>query len=237
MSQAIELQLTCPQCGTEFSHAAHTVVDMGEEADSEALWELQNGTLNRVACPKCEAGGIIPVPVVLHAPEQEMVLVFAPGAQQLEEEQLGEVIGPVLQAFISNVPEEKQAEYFLRPIVTDDPQALQQAARGELVGDEFEEGDFDEEGDDEDDDGEELSQEEQEALAARMNLLQSLFQAQDSLERISLMRTNKELVDSMYLEVVALLTEQAQQAQPEVIPTLQKMMNEAEVFIASNQVN
>ncbi|MDB5079185.1 MAG: hypothetical protein JWP00_1109 [Chloroflexi bacterium] len=239
MSQALELSLTCPQCSTEFSHPAHTVVDMADEADSEALWQLQNGSLNKVSCPNCQAGGIIPVPVVLNVPEQQMLLVFTPGASQMDEDQLSEAIGPVLQPFLSSVPEEKQAEYMFRPIITDDPAALQQAALGQLSGADIigdaDDAEFDEDGDDDDDaTEEELSPEEQQDLSARMGLLQQLFTAQDSLERISLMRASGDLVDDLYLEVIALVTEQAEQAQPELIPTLQKMMNEAEVFIASS---
>ncbi len=241
MSQAIELQLTCPQCGTEFSHPGHTLVDMADEADSEALWQLQNGTLNRVECPKCQAGGLIPIPVVLHVPEQQMLLVFAPGAQQVDEDQLGQVIGPVLETFITGIPEEKQADYMLSPIVTDDFEALQQASRGELTGQDLfgaDGEDFDEHGDeddDEDDEGPELTPEEQKALQDRMQLLQTLFQSTDSLERISRMRAEAALVDDLFLEVIGMITQQAESAQPEMIPTLQKMMNEAEVFIASNQ--
>jgi hypothetical protein len=245
MSQAVELPLTCPQCGIEFSHAAHTVVDMADEADSEALWQLQNGSLNRVACPKCQTGGIIPVPVILHAPAQQMLLVFAPGASEMEEAQLSEIIGPVLQPFLSGLPEDKQAEYMFRPIITDDPAALQQAALGQLSSEDImgdaSEYDLDDAEDADDDEeeaevvDEELSPEEQQDLTARMGLLQTLFGATDSLERISLMRGSADLVDELYLEVIALVTEQAEQGQPELLPTLQKMMNEAEVFMASNK--
>jgi hypothetical protein len=220
---------------------------MADEADSEALWQLQNGSLNRVACPKCQTGGIIPVPVILHAPAQQMLLVFAPGASEMEEAQLSEIIGPVLQPFLSGLPEDKQAEYMFRPIITDDPAALQQAALGQLSSedimgdaseydlDDAEDADDDEDEDEYADDDAELSPEEQQDLTARMGLLQSLFGATDSLERISLMRGSADLVDELYLEVIALVTEQAEQAQPELLPVLQKMMNEAEVFMASNK--
>jgi hypothetical protein len=219
---------------------------MADEADSEALWQLQNGSLNRVSCPKCQTGGIIPVPVVLHAPAQQMLLVFAPGASEMEEAQLSDIIGPVLQPFLGSLPEDKQAEYMFRPIITDDPAALQQAALGQLssediMGDasEYELDDAEDAEDDEDEDEEaidaELSPEEQQDLTARMGLLQTLFGATDSLERISLMRGSADLVDDLYLEVIALVTEQAEQAQPELLPVLQKMMNEAEVFMASNK--
>ncbi|HEX2914280.1 MAG TPA: CpXC domain-containing protein [Chloroflexia bacterium] len=243
MSQSIEMQLTCPQCGTEFNSPAHTVVDMANEADSEALWQLQNGTLNKAECPNCQAAGLIPVPVVLNIPEQEKLLVFVPGAYQMDEQQLGSLIGPVLQTYIGNLPEEEQHEYLLSPIVTDDLSALQQASRGELALDEFmadaseEDMEFgeEEEGDEEDEESE-LSPEEQQDLIERMQLLQQLFQANDSLERISMMRASKDKIDDLFLEVIGLLNEQAEDQQPDLVPVLQKIMNEAEVFIASNQV-
>lgn len=238
MAQSIELQLTCPQCSTEFSRPAYTIVDMGDEADSEVLWQLQNGTLNNITCPKCGAGGLIPIPVLLHVPEQKAMLVFAPGAQKMSEEQLAQAIGPLLQTFIMSVPEDKRADYLMEPVVTDDPAAFQAAARGEFVLDEaepMEDGDEADADDDDDDDDEELSPEEQNELMQRMSLVQSLFQATDSLERIGLMRQSKELVDEMFVEVIGTLTEQAEANQPALVVTLQKIMNEAEVFIASNQ--
>lgn len=239
MSQALELSLTCPQCGTEFSAEAHTIVDMANEADSEALWQLQNGTLNKIECPNCQTAGIIPVPLLLNSPEKEMLVVFVPGATQMDEMQLSELISPVLQPYLTNMPEDQQPEYMFRPIITDDPNVLQQAALGQLNGEDII-GDASEYVEDEDLEGDaatepELTAEEQQDLTARMNLLQQLFQAGDSLERISLMRSQANLVDDLYLEVIGLITEQAQDAQPELIPTLQKMMNEAEVFIASNK--
>ena len=242
MSQAIELQLTCPQCGTEFTHTGHTVVDMGNEADSEVLWQLQNGTLNRAECPNCHTSGLIPIPVALNVPEQQLLLVFAPGASQLNEEQLGGAIGPVLESFINSLPEEKQAaEYLLSPIVTDEVTALQQAARGELTSNDLMSKTQYLESDDEDEDeeGDEppLTLEEQQAIQARMQFLQTLFQATDSLQRISMMRGQAALIDDLFLEVIGMITEQAESQQPEVVPVLSKIMNEAEVFIASNQPN
>lgn len=238
MSQALELSLTCPQCGTEFSAEAHTIVDMANEADSEALWQLQNGTLNKIECPNCQTAGIIPVPLLLNQPEKEMLVVFAPGATQMDEMQLSELISPLLQPYLGNMPEDRQAEYMFRPIITDDPTVLQKAALGEINGEDIM-GDASEYVDDdeelEENIQEELSPEEQQDLTARMNLLQQLFQAGDSLERISLMRAQVNIVDDLYLEVIGMITDQAQSAQPELIPTLQKMMNEAEVFIASNK--
>lgn len=240
MSQALELSLTCPQCGTEFSAEAHTIVDMANEADSEALWQLQNGTLNKIECPNCKTAGIIPVPLLLNNPEKELLVVFAPGATQMDEMQLSELISPVLQPYLGNLPEEKQAEYMFKPIISDDPTVLQRAALGEINAEDIM-GDASEYADEEDfEDGEggepELSPEEQQDLTERMGLLQQLFQANDSLERISLMRAHAQLVDDLYLEVIGLITSQAQDAQPDLIPTLQKMMNEAEVFIASNKM-
>lgn len=238
MSQALELSLTCPQCGTEFSAEAHTIVDMANEADSEALWQLQNGTLNKIECPNCKTAGIIPVPLLLNSPEKELLVVFAPGATQMDEMQLSELISPVLQPYLGNLPEDKQAEYMYKPIITDDPTVLQKAALGEINGEDImgDASEYTEEDEDFEGGEPELSAEEQQDLTERMGLLQQLFQANDSLERISLMRAHAPLVDDLYLEVIGLITEQAQNAQPELIPTLQKMMNEAEVFIASNKL-
>lgn len=234
MSQAFELQITCPRCGTEFETPGHTLVDAGDEAQAETLWQLQNGTLNVAECPKCQSKGLVPVPVVLHDPEREMLLAFVPSAQEMDEQTLGGVIGPILQTFIESVPEEQRAEYLFHPIVTDDPAALQAAARGELLGEEYEEGEEYDDEDEGDEEVDELSPEEQRQMQQRIELLQSLFESPDSLQRITTLREYKYLVDDMFQQMIEVLLQQAQQAQPEVIASLQKIMNEVEVFRASN---
>ena len=134
----------------------------------------QNGTLNKIECPNCQTAGIIPVPLLLNSPEKEMLVVFAPGATQMDETQLSELISPVLQPFLSEMPEDKQAEYMFRPIITDDPAVLQQAALGQINGEDIM-GDASEYEDDNgivEDDGDieqELTPEEQQDLTARMN--------------------------------------------------------------------
>jgi hypothetical protein len=239
MAQSLELQLTCPNCGTEFETKGHTIVDAGDEADAEVLWELQNGTLNVAHCPKCEAGGFIPIPVVYHDPQRELLLAFVPNANEMDEESLGGMIGPILQAFISSVPEDQQQDYLFRPIVTDDPVALQAAANGDLLGEEgFEEGssfDYgDEDEGDEEGEEEELSPEDQQEIQQRIQLLQRLMEAEDSLQRITLLRSYKTIVDDLFQQMLGVLMQQAQNSQPMLVEQLQKIMNEIEVFRASS---
>ncbi len=233
MSQTFELQLTCPRCGTEFETTGHTLVDTTDEADAEVLWQLQNGTLNVATCPNCSAAGLVPVPVLLHDAERELLLAMVPSAQEMDEETLAQTVGPILQSFISSVPEEQQAEYLFHPIVTDDPAAIQAAARGELMPEPYDE---DEEYDDADDGEEEaeVSPEEQLEMQKRIELLQFLFEQPDSLQRITTLRQYKHIVDDLFQEMIGVLMQQAQMNQPEVVPVLQKIMNEVEVFRASN---
>jgi hypothetical protein len=42
-------------------------------------------------------------------------------------------------------------------------------------------------------------------------------------------------VDDLFQEMLVALTEQAEAVQPELVPLLQKIMNEAEVFMASSR--
>jgi hypothetical protein len=178
---------------------------------------------------------LVPVPVVFHDPDRELVLAFVPNAQEMDEQSLGQVIGPVLQSFITSVPEERQAEYLFHPIVTDDHAALQAAARGELLSDSYAADDEDDQDDEDDeDDDHELSPEEQRQMSQRVELLQTLFESPDSLQRISTLRQYKFLVDDLFQQMIEILLQQALQNQPEIVPALQKIMNEVEVFQASN---
>ena len=230
MSQIFDLQITCPRCGTEFETTGHTIVDAADEADAEVLWQLQNGSLNMAECPNCKATGLLPVPVIYHDPKNELLLGFVPNSDGLDDDNLSDTIGPVLQGFIANVPEDKQQDYLFHPIVTDDQEALIAAARGELTREDLMEAGTEED----DDEAAELTPEEQAQMNQRVELLQKLFEANDSIERITMLRQHREIVDDILHQMLAVIVMQAEESQPELLPTLQKFMNEIEVFRASN---
>jgi DNA-binding TFAR19-related protein (PDSD5 family) len=236
MSKVLELQITCPQCSNEFEAKGHTLVDAADEADAEVRWELQEGSINMAQCPKCGANGLIPVPVILHEPEREILIAFVPNADAMDESTIGQIIGPMLESFISSVPEERQADYLYQPIVTDDPMALVMAARGESLDDEYEEEGFEDDDEEFDDEDEELTEEELAEIQARQLLLQNMLSLHpsDSLGRIGLMRDNRAIIDDMLVQLIGMVTQQAQSIQPEMVPVLNKITNEIEVFIASN---
>lgn len=236
MAQTVELSITCPRCNTEFEANGYTLIDAGDEADAEALWQVQNASFNTAQCPNCGAAGLIPIPLLFHDPEAQLLLCFVPGAEQYSEEQITQLIGPLLQEFIDSMPaDDEQFEYLFHPIVTDDPAALVAAARGEVVtGDDGELYIEEEEGEEGDEEGEELSPEEQLAVNQRVQLLQSLFEAEDSIQRITLLRDNRAMVDDLFEEMMETVLYQAQANQPEMVPELTKFRNEIQVFRASN---
>jgi|GEM_PF-1757926 len=238
MSRVVDLDITCPRCGTAFSAHGHTLVDSSDEADTEVFYELQQGSINIARCPNCSASGLIPIPVILHHPEGELLLAFVPGAEQMSEEQVNSVVGPMLEGFINSVPPENQAEYLFEPIVTDDPMALVMASRGENLEENYEEsGEGEELGEFEDDEEDELSPEEMQQIQVRQELLQRLLShggPMDSLTRIGILRENKDIVDDMLTQLIGIVTDQAQTIQPEAVSVLNKIMNEVEVFRASN---
>jgi DNA-binding TFAR19-related protein (PDSD5 family) len=234
MSRILDLEITCPECGTEFEASGHTIVDAADSTDNNVLQELQEGSINIARCPNCKASGLIPVPVLLHEPVRELLLAFVPNAEEMNEEDISSLIGPMLESFISSIPEEKQGDYLFEPVVTDDPMALVMAARGETL--EEEEFEYDDDDDEyENDDGEELTEEELAEVQARQQLLQQLLSVDplDSLTRISLLRQNQQIVDDMLVQLVSIVSDQARNIQPEAIPILNKILNEIEVFLAS----
>ncbi len=232
MSKVLELQITCPRCNTEFESQGHTLVDFADEADSEVIYELQEGSINLARCPNCGASGLIPVPVILNHPERELLLAFVPNANEMNEEQVTGVVGPMLESYISTIPAERQADYMFEPVVTDDPMALVMAARGESLDEEFTDEDENYEGGEED---EELSPEDMAAIQERQQLLQNLLMVDpnDSLGRISLLRNYGSIVDDLFTQLLDLVTDQAHKLQPEAVPVLNKIRNEVEVFLAS----
>ena len=80
---------SCP-CGERFAAEVWRAVDVRDEAEAK---KLQDGTLNRVQCPSCEARAEVQVPVVFHDGARERLVLVLPDG--LRHRELGRARGAV----------------------------------------------------------------------------------------------------------------------------------------------
>lgn len=103
----------CPRCQTTYSAQIVNIVDtrMGPQMKAALL----NGYLNRIECPSCGTTAVVNVPLVYHDPDKELLLVLLPSELGLGADQQERLIGGLVQAVMSQVPQEERKGYFLRP--------------------------------------------------------------------------------------------------------------------------
>jgi translation initiation factor 2 gamma subunit (eIF-2gamma) len=68
-----------------------------------------------VQCPHCGYRGQVPTPIVYHDPEKELLLTFFPPELNVPVNQQEQMIGPLINKVMENLPMEKRKAYFLNP--------------------------------------------------------------------------------------------------------------------------
>jgi len=107
------VQVQCPNCGTPFTAAVFSIVDLG--ANPELREPLLGGQVNAAICQKCGAGGPLSAPLMVHDPENEFLGVLVPRQAQLQDMQVQRVIGEMSQALMGRLPSEQRRGYMLNP--------------------------------------------------------------------------------------------------------------------------
>lgn len=107
------VQVRCPSCGTPFTAAVFSIVDLG--ANPELREPLLGGQVNAAICQNCGAGGALSAPLMVHDPENEFLGVLVPRQAQLQDMQMQRVIGEMSQALMGRLSNEQRRGYMLNP--------------------------------------------------------------------------------------------------------------------------
>ncbi len=106
-------QAACPNCGQPM------VVDITQLIDVRMNPELKNqllsGRLNFGSCQVCGFQGQVPVPLVYHDPEKELLLTFTPPDVGKSMEEKESALAPLLQKVIDNLAPEERKGYLFQP--------------------------------------------------------------------------------------------------------------------------
>jgi hypothetical protein len=107
------VQVRCPSCGTPFTAAVFSIVDLG--ANPELREPLLGGQINAAVCQNCGSGGALSAPLMVHDPANQFLGVLVPRQTQLQDMQVQRVIGEMTQALMGRLSNEQRRGYMLNP--------------------------------------------------------------------------------------------------------------------------
>lgn len=105
--------VSCPNCRQPIAADITQIFDVSEDPQAKQI--LLSGTYNLVQCPNCGYAGQVPMPIVYHDPNHDMLLTFFPPELNVPVNQQEQMIGPLIQKIMENQPIEKRKAYFLNP--------------------------------------------------------------------------------------------------------------------------
>ncbi len=108
-----KLQTQCPNCHQPIVAEVTQVLDVSE--NPQLKQKLLSGTLNVTQCPHCSFQGQLPVPIVYHDPEKELLLTYNPPDPNLSMEERERKMAPLLKKVTENLSPEQRKAYLFQP--------------------------------------------------------------------------------------------------------------------------
>jgi len=108
-----KIQTSCPQCQQPIGADIFQVVDANRKPQLKEL--LLAGGLNYAQCQVCGFQGQLPVPLVYHDTEKELLLTFSPPSLNQTMEEKEKALAPLLKDIIDNLPPENRKGYLFQP--------------------------------------------------------------------------------------------------------------------------
>lgn len=107
------IQTSCPNCSQPLAAEIFQVVDVNKEIQLKEL--LLAGGLNFAQCQACGFQGQLPVPLVYHDKEKELLLTFSPpdAAKTMQEKEAA--LAPLLKQVIDNLEPKDRKGYLFQP--------------------------------------------------------------------------------------------------------------------------
>ena len=108
-----QTQTICPKCRQPVLVEVQQLFDVSQ--DSLAKQKLLSNAVNVMQCPTCGYQGLVPVPIVYHDPEKELLLTFFPPDLNTPVNEQEKQIGPLINRIMDSLPKEKRKAYLLQP--------------------------------------------------------------------------------------------------------------------------
>lgn len=109
----VKTTVSCPQCKQPVIGDITRLFDVSQ--DPQAKQTLLSGAYNLIQCPNCGYRGQVPMPIVYHDPEKELLLTFFPPDLQVPVNQQEQMIGPMIKKVMESLPMAQRKAYLFKP--------------------------------------------------------------------------------------------------------------------------
>ena len=107
------IQTSCPNCGQPMAAEIFQVIDANKEFQLKEI--LLAGGLNFAQCQLCAFQGQLPVPLVYHDKEKDLLLTFSPPDTNKTMEEKEAALAPLLKQIIDNLEPQERKGYLFQP--------------------------------------------------------------------------------------------------------------------------
>lgn len=196
-----KIQTRCPNCQQPLVADVQQILDVGE--DPSVREKLLQGTLNIAQCPSCGFQGQLPLPIVYHDPDKEMLLTFYPPSMDKTMEEKESEIGPLLKQVTENLPPEQRKGYLFQPQTM---MTMQSMVKKVL-------------------EAEGITQEMIDQQQEKMSLLERLLQTEGE-SQVQMIRENQELIDREFFAIFSQIVQRMLSSQnQEVLQIVQELQD------------
>jgi len=107
------IQTSCPNCGQPMVAEIFQVIDANKELQLKEI--LLAGGLNFAQCELCGFQGQLPIPLVYHDKEKDLLLTFSPPDTNKTMEEKEAALAPLLKLVIDNLEPQDRKGYLFQP--------------------------------------------------------------------------------------------------------------------------
>lgn len=108
-----KIQTSCPNCGQPMAAEIFQVIDADKEFQLKEI--LLAGGLNFAQCQLCGFQGQLPIPLVYHDKEKDLLLTFSPPDTNKTMEEKESALAPLLKQVIDNLEPQERKGYLFQP--------------------------------------------------------------------------------------------------------------------------
>jgi len=204
-----KIQTSCPQCQQPIVAEIFQVVDVKRNPQLKEV--LLAGGLNFAQCNACGFQGQLPIPMVYHDAEKELLLTFSPPDINKTMEEKEKALAPMLKDIIDNLVPEERKGYLFQPQTM---LTMNNLVKNILMGDGI---------------TEDMIKQQQE----KMSLLDQLF-SKDGGELIKTVRENNSKIDREFFALFAEIAQRILGSQDD--KSIGKIQEIQEVLMAESDV-
>jgi hypothetical protein len=204
-----KIQTSCPQCQQAIVAEIVQLIDVTQNPQLKE--SLLVGALNVAQCQVCGFVGQLPIPIVYHDTEKELLLTFSPPDANKTMEEKESELAPLLKRVIDNLEPEERKGYLFQPQAM---LTMNNLVKNVLLNDGI---------------TEEMLQQQQE----KMNLLDQLFTKEGDL-LVQTVRENNQKIDREFFALFAEIAQRILMSQDE--KTIEKIQEIQDALMSETDV-